>query len=118
MLAAKSLRLFSVKGTDERYEEPTSQIVRTGPYARTRNPMFVAAVLVYAGVALAVKTVWILLGLPVLILYLHFGVLRREERFLEARFARQYTDYKTNVPRWVPRLTPPELKKLEEGRSS
>lgn len=117
-LATKSLRLFSVEGTDERYAEPTSQIVRTGPYARTRNPMFVAAVLLYLGVALAVNTVWILLGLPVLILYLRFGVIRREERFLEARFGRQYTDYKTKVPRWVPRLTAPELKKLEESRSS
>jgi protein-S-isoprenylcysteine O-methyltransferase Ste14 len=103
VLTRRSLKLFSVEGTDERYAEPTSVIVQTGPYARTRNPMFVGAVLLYLGVALAVNTVWILLGLPVLTLYLHFGVIRREERFLEARFGRDYTDYKTKVPRWAPR---------------
>ncbi|HZD24527.1 MAG TPA: isoprenylcysteine carboxylmethyltransferase family protein [Acidimicrobiia bacterium] len=118
VLTTRSLRLFSVEGTDERYAEPTSVIVQTAPYAWTRNPMFVGAVLMYLGVALAVNTVWILFALPALILYLHFGVIRREERFLEARFGDQFTDYKTKVPRWVPRLTAPEWKVLEERRSS
>lgn len=103
-LTGRSLKRFGVAGTDERYEEPSSAIVTDGPYARTRNPMFLSATLVYLGVGVAVNTAWALAGLIVWIVYLQFGVIRREERYLENRFGDEYTSYKRRVPRWIPRL--------------
>jgi len=96
--------LFHRVGTDDRFAKPTSVIVQTGPFARTRNPMYVGLVLIYLGVVLALNAAWALVGLPVLVLYLHFGVIRREERYLEDRFGDEYINYKATVPRWIPGL--------------
>jgi protein-S-isoprenylcysteine O-methyltransferase Ste14 len=103
-VTARALKSFGSLGTDERYAEPTSAIVQDGPYARTRNPMFLGLVLIYLGVVVAVNTAWALVGLPVLIIWLHFGVIRREERFLEDRFGDEYSSYRRRVPRWIPRV--------------
>ena len=105
VLAMRSLKRFALAGTDERYAEPTSVIVRDGPYARTRIPMFLGAVLVHLGVVVAVNAGWALVGVPVFVTYLHFSVIRREEGFLERSFGEEYTSYKRRVPRWMPRLT-------------
>lgn len=103
-LSAGSVKRFSRAGTDERYAEPTSAIVRDGPYARTRNPMFLGLALIYLGVVVAVNVAWTLIGAPVLIIYLHHGVINREEHYLDERFGDEYTSYTKRVPRWIPRL--------------
>ncbi len=95
---------FSRVGTDDRFAAPTSVIVTTGSNARVRNPMYVGLVLIYLGIVLTVNAAWALVGLPVLVLWLHFGVIRREEAYLEARFGSEYLDYKGSVPRWIPQL--------------
>ena len=95
---------FNRAGTDDRFAAPTSVIVTTGPNARVRNPMYVGLVAAYVGIVLTVNAAWALVGLPVLVVWLHFGVIRREEAFLEARFESKYLDYKSSVPRWIPKL--------------
>ena len=95
---------FNRVDTDDRFAAPTSVIVTTGSNARVRNPMYVGLVAAYVGIALTVNAAWALVGLPVLILWLHFGVIRREEAYLEARFGSEYLDYKASVPRWIPKL--------------
>ena len=103
-LAAGSVKRFDIAGTDERYAEPTSAIVRDGPYALTRNPMFLGLVVLHLGLVVAVNAAWALIGVPVLIFYLRYGVISREERFLEQRFGDEYANYKRRVPRWIPAL--------------
>lgn len=95
---------FSRVGTDDRFAKPTSAIVSTGFNSRVRNPMYVGLVVIYLGIVLTVNAAWALVGLPVLALWLHFGVIHREEAYLEARFGSEYLDYKNSVPRWIPRL--------------
>jgi protein-S-isoprenylcysteine O-methyltransferase Ste14 len=95
---------FNRVGTDDRFAEPTSQIVTTGNNARVRNPMYVGLVFIYLGIVLTVNAAWALAGLPILITWLHFGVILREEAYLEARFGSEYLDYKTAVPRWIPKI--------------
>lgn len=102
--ALRAVAAFSHAGTDDRFAKATSVIVTTGLNARTRNPMYVGLTLIYLGIALTVNALWTLVGLPVLVLYLHFGVIRREERYLEDRFGDEYMHYKASVPRWIPRL--------------
>ena len=96
---------FNRADTDDRFAAPTSAIVTTGPNARVRNPMYVGLVSAYLGIVLSVNAAWALVGLPILVAWLHFGVIRREEKHLEARFGSEYLEYKTSVPRWVPTLT-------------
>ena len=66
--------------------------------------MYVGLVLIFLGVVLTVNAALALVALPALVLFLHFGVIHREEAYLEQRFGNEYLDYKASVPRWIPRL--------------
>lgn len=100
-LVAVSSRTFHRADTDEAWAEPTSVIVSHGPYGRSRNPMYVGATVVFVGVALAVNTLWLFAALPLLVLYFRFGLILREERYLERRFGAEYLDYRSRVRRWI-----------------
>jgi len=95
-------RLIMAKaGTSVRPDKPSTTIVRAGPYRVTRNPMYVSFCLLQLALGLALND-WIplLLALP-LALVLHFGVILREERYLELKFGEQYLALKRSVRRWV-----------------
>ena len=66
---------------------PTHAIISSGPFALTRNPIYVAITVFCLGVALAVNTIWMIIFLPAALLYLHYVVIIREERYLEQLFA-------------------------------
>ena len=80
--------------------EHPHQLVLRGPYAVSRNPMYLAWAIVYVGIALVANTVWPLLLLPGVLLATHVVVVR-EERFLEGRFGAVYRSYKTLVRRYL-----------------
>jgi protein-S-isoprenylcysteine O-methyltransferase Ste14 len=75
-------------------------LVVTGPFRRTRNPLYLALLLLYAGVALGIGALWSLVLLPVVAVWLHYGPVKREERLLAQRFGEGYTRYSQAVPRW------------------
>jgi len=76
-------------------------IVRTGPYRFTRNPMYLSLCLAQVAIAFVVDD-WVALLLVIpLALILHFGVVVREERYLEAKFGAQYLALKKEVRRWI-----------------
>jgi protein-S-isoprenylcysteine O-methyltransferase Ste14 len=76
------------------------KLVRSGPYAYSRNPMYIAWTSVYVGIACVVDTAWPLLLLPLVLLVIHVTVVR-EEHSLEVRFADAYRSYKTSVRRYL-----------------
>jgi protein-S-isoprenylcysteine O-methyltransferase Ste14 len=80
--------------------ERPDQLVDSGPYAHSRNPMYVAWTLGYLGVALIAGTAWPLLLLPVVLAVTQIAVLR-EERSLERRFGDAYRTYKASVRRYL-----------------
>jgi len=80
--------------------KPTTALVDAGPYGFTRNPMYLALTLLFAGIAALLHSAWLLLLLPSLILVLHYGVVLREERYLERKFGSTYTRYRGRVRRW------------------
>jgi protein-S-isoprenylcysteine O-methyltransferase Ste14 len=82
-------------------DRPARQLVITGPYRRSRNPMFVGFVGLYLGLALMLNMAWPLVLLPVVILLLNATVVRHEERYLERLFGASYRDYCARVPRWL-----------------
>jgi protein-S-isoprenylcysteine O-methyltransferase Ste14 len=75
-------------------------LVTAGPYAVSRNPMYVAWVLLHLGVGLAAGSRWTLLTLPAASGWTHAEVLR-EERALAGRFGARYRAYRATVPRYL-----------------
>lgn len=81
--------------------KPTAAIIASGPFALTRNPVYLAMALLYVGITLLVNTVWPLLLLPLVLLTVQRGVIEREERYLEQKFGDEYMSYKSRVRRWL-----------------
>jgi len=97
-----ALRTFGRRGTTVLPAlRPTSVIVASGPYRFTRNPMYVGLALAYIGIALLANTVWQFLLLPAGVLAVDRYVIRREERYLAAKFGEEYNAYRRHVRRWL-----------------
>jgi protein-S-isoprenylcysteine O-methyltransferase Ste14 len=80
---------------------PTTAIVSTGVYRLTRNPIYLGFVLLYAGVAIWAESLLAIALLAPLLIVLDVGVIRREERYLSAKFGAAYDDYRARVRRWI-----------------
>ena len=79
------------------------QVTTSGPYAHTRNPLYLGSIILAAGFALAARSWWIVGMLLVLFLLVYVPVIRAEEAFLRSEFP-AYEDYARRVPRLIPRL--------------
>ena len=83
------------------------RLVVTGPYARSRNPMYVGWSLLHLGVGVATGSAWIVVALLPTAASIHRTV-RREEDALGRRFGAEFERYRATVPRYLPRLDLPE----------
>ena len=100
-LALSAARLFVRAGTPlEPWTSPTA-LVAAGPYRFTRNPMYLGLALCLAGFALWLGTATPPLVIPLFVLVITFGFVRREERRLEQRFREPYRRYRARVRRWI-----------------
>jgi protein-S-isoprenylcysteine O-methyltransferase Ste14 len=81
--------------------QPTSALVTAGPYRHTRNPIYIGLLLIYVGLAVLLASRWSLSFAVPLFLVLHFGVVVREEAYLEAKFGDPYRRYRVEVRRWL-----------------
>ena len=99
--AVAALGLFRSAGTKPEPWKTTSAIVRSGVYARTRNPMYLGMAMIYAGLGFVFSSLAVLLLLSVVILLIQSQVIAREERYLESKFGEEYRQYKDNVRRWL-----------------
>jgi protein-S-isoprenylcysteine O-methyltransferase Ste14 len=92
---------FRQAGTRPEPWRPTTALVTTGPYRFTRNPMYLGFTLLFLGIALWVNTLWPLLALPFILPTIHYGVVIREEAYMERRFGDAYRAYRNRVRRWL-----------------
>src|SRR5215208_4652912 len=84
---------------------PTQNLVVTGLYRYVRNPIYIAVVAVILGQAILFGD-WRLLWYGALLwLFFHVWVVMIEEPTLKQTFGAEYESFRTNVPRWIPRLT-------------
>jgi protein-S-isoprenylcysteine O-methyltransferase Ste14 len=88
-------------GTQVETYKPTTTIVVDGPYRFTRNPIYLGMVLGQIGVAVAFDSLWILATLVLFYLVIRYGVIAREEAYLEHKFGDVYLGYKSRVRRWL-----------------
>lgn len=99
-LALAAEMRFKRAGTATMPWKPASALVTDGVYAHVRNPMYVGLALVVAAIAVALASDWTLVLMVPAGLVMHFGVVKREERYLEAKFGDAYRQYKARVPRY------------------
>ena len=88
-------------GTNVRPDRPSTAIVEDGPFRFTRNPLYLAVITMFVGIAQMANSAWFLLLLVPMALVLHFGVIRREERYLDAKFGEPYRGYRARVRRYL-----------------
>jgi protein-S-isoprenylcysteine O-methyltransferase Ste14 len=79
----------------------TTQIVSSGVYRWTRNPMYLGMALTYVGLSFVLNSGWCLLLLPVSLSLVHYFAIRPEERYLTRKFGDEYNRYRSQVRRWL-----------------
>lgn len=82
-------------------DEPTEAIVERGPYRLTRNPIYLSMVLLQVGVAVWANSPWFLALAALSAWLLWWGVISREEGYLQRKFGDEYTAYRASVRRWL-----------------
>jgi protein-S-isoprenylcysteine O-methyltransferase Ste14 len=100
-LALWAIATFRDAGTRVETYKATSTIVESGPYRFTRNPIYVGMFVGLIGLAIGFNSLWILAALVPFFLVIRFGVVAREEAYLERKFGGAYLAYKTRVRRWL-----------------
>jgi protein-S-isoprenylcysteine O-methyltransferase Ste14 len=88
-------------GSNVPTNRPTTAIVEAGPYRFTRNPIYLGMMLSLAGLAIAFDSLWSLAMLVLFFLVIRYGVVAREEVYLERKFGDAYRNYRARVWRWL-----------------
>lgn len=78
-----------------------SSLVQNGPFAFSRNPIYLGDSLIYFGIMLIWGNLWALLLYPVVWAAIRYGVIMNEEAHLSAKFGNAYTEYCRRVRRWL-----------------
>jgi len=100
-LAASALVHMRRAGTPHHPRATPQALVRSGPFRRTRNPLYLALLLVLSAFALLLNSVWLVLAVPVLFTLLSTLVIPREEATLTRLFGDEYAEYRRRVRRWL-----------------
>jgi protein-S-isoprenylcysteine O-methyltransferase Ste14 len=91
---------FGKAGTSIRPDQPTTALVTSGLFAHVRNPVYQGASIALIGLALMLASDWIVLLMVPALALIHYGVVLREELYLERKFGEPYRSYKAQVPRY------------------
>ena len=98
--------------------EKTKTLATGGPYAHSRNPLYVGSLLIALGVALACASPWVVLAVAAYFLAFYPSVMREEEAFLAGKFKEAHAAWSAAVPMFWPRPTPagPRASRFEWAR--
>jgi len=80
-------------------------LATTGPYAHTRNPLYLGSIIIAIGFIIAARNVWIGVAALAMFAFIYLPVIAAEEKYLRSAFP-GYDCYASEVPRFLPRLTP------------
>lgn len=86
--------------------EKTRSLATGGPYAHTRNPLYVGSVVMALGAAVASASPWVALAVCGYLAAFYPSVVRSEAAFLRGRFPAEYEEWSRAVPLFLPRVTP------------
>ena len=94
-----------LRGLASGHVQKDKQLTTSGPYAYTRNPLYLGSLMMAAGFAVAAGSWWIVAMMVVMFALIYVPVIAGEEGYLRQTFP-EYADYARHVPRMFPRLTP------------
>lgn len=100
-IGGSAIRGFVRAGTHLEPWKPSSALLTDGVYRWTRNPMYLAMILVAGGVAASIGGPWTAGGVAVIWVILNTFVIPREEAYLRRRFRADYEAYVRSVRRWL-----------------
>jgi protein-S-isoprenylcysteine O-methyltransferase Ste14 len=83
--------------------EKNEVLATSGPYAHTRNPLYLGSIILAVGFLIAAKSWWLPLIAAAMLIAIYVPVIRSEEEFLRTRFP-EFDDYAAQVPRLFPRV--------------
>jgi len=101
LLDGMAAGLFRRRGTAVEPWKPSTALIIEGPYRFSRNPIYVGFAITYAGLAIAMDSWVALLLLQPCLLVVDRFVIKREERYLAAKFGAAYDAYRAQVRRWL-----------------
>ena len=91
-----------LRGYASGYVKKNAELTTTGPYAYTRNPLYLGSILIAFGFALAAQSLWVAVALSLLFVLIYWPVILGEEEYLRGEFP-EYAKYTKRVPRLLPR---------------
>ena len=100
-LAVWAIATLTRAGSNVPTNMPTTTIVDAGPYRFTRNPIYLGMIVGLIGLAIAFDSLWLLVALMPFALVIRYGVVAREEAYLERKFGDVYRRYRSRVGRWL-----------------
>lgn len=100
-LGLKGFADLRAAGTTMHPTGTASALVTDGIYARTRNPLYLAALIAFAGLGLALRSTWLLFAVPGVAIALTRLAIEPEEAYLARRFGPAYLSYTARVRRWI-----------------
>jgi len=106
-----------LRGFASGYVKKNAELAVCGPYAHTRNPLYLGSMLIAFGFAGASRSVWIFLALAILFAVIYAPTIRSEEEYLRGHF-QNFNEYARQVPRLLPRVTPAPISLRELGGES
>ena len=92
---------FKRAGTAIEPWKPTSNIVTTGFYAWSRNPIYTGFCVFNIGLGISLNNLWVFLSFIPGAVLVYFIAIVREEAYLEEKFGEEYLAYKRKVRRWI-----------------
>ena len=101
VLAISAIATIRKAGSNVETVKPTTTIITSGPYGFTRNPIYLGMFLGLVGLAVGFNSLWLLATLVPFYLVIRYGVVAREEAYLERKFGAVYLGYKSRVRRWL-----------------
>src|ERR1700692_742041 len=93
-----------LRGLASGHVQKDKQLTTSGPYAYTRNPLYLGSLMMAAGFAVAARNWWIVVIMLLMFGLIYIPVIAGEERYLRSTFP-GYEEYSRHVPRMLPRLT-------------
>ena len=95
---------LAIRGLASGHLQKNEQLATGGPYAYTRNPLYLGSLILSVGFALAARSWWIVGGIVLLFFVIYLPVIRSEENVLRERFP-QFDEYAREVPSLLPRMS-------------
>lgn len=99
---------IAIRASAAGFVKKNRELTTTGPYAYTRNPLYLGSLIIAIGFGIASRNWWVAAVIVVLFLAIYLPVIRSEEEFLRGEFS-GFDEYCTRVPRLIPRLRASEV---------